>query len=648
MNDIYADSVNALDEALIDTRRYALAPSPHQTFREWAADNIKLTTETTARPGKFRPFIYQEGIMDAFSDPTIQTISVVKPTQVGYTALLEFYIGYLLEHDPSSILFYLPTDDDVRRFHDDHFMPMVKSASSVNEIMRWDGEWNIRRTTKGSRVSFLSAAVAKNFQSHRARCLMVDEISSDAYDPSGKIKEDKINAGMERTGSFPNRKNIIGGTPAIDGRCRITSWYLRGDQRQLYVPDPRTGEFVTMDFGGRETTHGLKWDGRDDTSVRYRFPSGEEVGERDFDRKILPDTCWVPTAEGEKGHASFQFNALVSPMPGASWDTIVRKWLDAKDKVREDPAPMKSFYNTVLGKAFEDYENKAGRRSVHELQDLQETYSSTVPPGVNFLTAYADVQSGDDGWFAVKVVGWGYNEKAHVIGFWILKDKPLSGTEAWDELNTFLRQGFETFEGRKMYIQGACIDSGGHYTQEVYDFTYKNKERRFYAVKGKSNAKGKRSNQIWPKDISMTPKGEVFLVDVDIAKDVTFRRLHGEPSALNSISFPLEELEGSEPIDVRYFENLTKEKKERVPGGSGYYWTKASGQENWDCLVGNLVCLHALRSLPGGDNFTRLTGKAPKELQEAVRKRANSGVPVKPEPVSKPKPKRRPKYGRVH
>ncbi|MCG6111553.1 MAG: phage terminase large subunit family protein [Paracoccus sp.] len=646
----YAASVEALDRALLETRRFALAPSPSLSFREWAGESVKLSKETSARPGKFRPFIYQQGIMDTMSDPSIRIVSVVKPTQVGYTAILEMFIAYLLEHDPSSVLFYMPTDDDVRRFHDDHFMPLVKNVPALAEILRGDGEWNIRRTTRGSRVSFLSAFNVKNFQSHRARAAIIDEISSDAFDPSGKTKEDKISAAMERTGSFPNRKNILGGTPSVKGHCRIWSWYLRGDQRQFHVPDPGTGEMVTLEFGDRSTPYGLKWKERDADTVVYRFPSGTEVTEREFDREILPHGQWIATAVGEPGHASFRFNALVSPMPGADWPAIVRKWLSAKDEVRENPGSMKAFYNHVLGLPFEDFQASKGRKSTHELRDLQEVWQAPVPGDVNFLTAAVDVQSENDGWFAVKCVGWGYNEASRVIGYWKLVPKaPLSTPEAWEELAAFLRQGFIDENGKTHFFQAVGIDSGGHYTQEVYDFSAKHQGRRWWAIKGKRNVKGRRSDggQIWPKEASVTDKGRVYMVDVDIAKDILYRRLHGDKAALNSIRFPLDHLPGSVPFDDAYFIGLTKEQKVYVQGGTGYYWSSPSGQEAWDTGVYNLVTLHGLRSLPGGDLFIKLTGKDPQSIRAAAARAANSGAPVKPTPAGKPAPRpaSKPRYG---
>jgi phage terminase large subunit GpA-like protein len=395
-----------------------------------------------------------------------------------------------------------------------------------------------------------------------------------------------------------------------------------------------------MEFGDRSTPHGLKWKDRDLETVVYRFPSGVEVTEREFDREILPHGRWIATAEGEPGHASFRFNALISDMPGANWDNIVKDWLDAKDQIRENPGPMKSFYNHNLGLPFEDFEAKKGVKSAHELQDLQVSYKAEIPPGVNFTTASVDVQSGDGGWFAVKVVGWGYNERAHVIGYYELRDHSLSTADAWLALEAFLKRGFLDEDGKTFYIQGASIDSGGHYTQEVYDFAEQHARRRWWAIKGRANAKGKRSDSIWPKEVSVTAKGKVYTVDVDIAKDTMFRRLHGDPAALNAVSFPLEKLPDAIQMDADYFVKLTRERKGYVAGGSGYSWSDPSDQEPWDTLIYNFVTLHGLRSLPGGETFKKLTGQDPEDVRRSAINRAKRGgnprAGSEPEPAAKP------------
>ena len=82
------------------------------------------------------------------------------------------------------------------------------------------------------------------------------------------------------------------------------------------------------------------------------------------------------------------------------------------------------------------------------------------------LTAGVDVQ---DDRFEVEVVGWGVDKESWGIKYQAiygdLKLKPV-----WDELDKFLSQTFTTADGRRLKIICACVDSGGHFTTQVYRF----------------------------------------------------------------------------------------------------------------------------------------------------------------------------------
>lgn len=78
-----------------------LKPPPKLTLSEWAERYAVLSAETSAQTGKFEAFPYQIGIMDAFTDPSVEKISVMKSARVGYTKILDHAIGYYLHQDPS-------------------------------------------------------------------------------------------------------------------------------------------------------------------------------------------------------------------------------------------------------------------------------------------------------------------------------------------------------------------------------------------------------------------------------------------------------------------------------------------------------------------------------------------------------------------
>ncbi len=100
------------------------------------------------------------------------------------------------------------------------------------------------------------------------------------------------------------------------------------------------------------------------------------------------------------------------------------------------------------------------------------------------LTAGVDVQ---DDRFEAEVVGWGVDKESWGIKYQViygdLKLKPV-----WDELDRFLSQTFTTADGRHLKIICACVDSGGHFTTQVYRFCKERTARRVFAIKGKGGA----------------------------------------------------------------------------------------------------------------------------------------------------------------
>jgi phage terminase large subunit GpA-like protein len=52
---------------------------------------------------------YQRDIADALADPAIERVTLVKPTRVGFTTLLDGFVGHCVVNDPC-----LPTESDCR------------------------------------------------------------------------------------------------------------------------------------------------------------------------------------------------------------------------------------------------------------------------------------------------------------------------------------------------------------------------------------------------------------------------------------------------------------------------------------------------------------------------------------------------------
>ena len=87
------------------------APPPTLTVSQWADLYRRLSPEASAEPGQWRTdrAPYLRGVMDAVSDPSVETVVVMSSAQVGKTEVISNVIGYHVHQDPSPILAVMPT-----------------------------------------------------------------------------------------------------------------------------------------------------------------------------------------------------------------------------------------------------------------------------------------------------------------------------------------------------------------------------------------------------------------------------------------------------------------------------------------------------------------------------------------------------------
>lgn len=166
------------------------------------------------------------------------------------------------------------------------------------------------------------------------------------------------------------------------------------------------------------------------------------------------------------------------------------------------------------------------------------------------LTAGVDTQ---DDRFEAEVVGWGVGYESWGIRYAkIYGDMKLP--EVWEKLDEFLQQTFEKKDGTMMKIKCVCMDSGGHFPNEVYKFCKARYHRGIFAIRGKGGAdvpyipRPTKNNRV---------KAYLFTLGVDTGKSLMFQRLVIDEEGPGYCHFPREEEKG---YDKDYFKGLTAEK----------------------------------------------------------------------------------------
>ena len=169
------------------------------------------------------------------------------------------------------------------------------------------------------------------------------------------------------------------------------------------------------------------------------------------------------------------------------------------------------------------------------------------------LTAGVDVQ---DDRLELEIVGWGRDEESWSVDYRTLYGDP-STPQLWQDLDAILSQTFQTEDGRDLGIRAACIDSGGHYTQAVYNFVRPREVSAFLRSKG----------WLENRPIVSRPtrnnigKIRLFTVGVDAAKELIFSRLKITMAGPGFMHFP-------DDRPDEYFKQLAaSENRDQIPQG---------------------------------------------------------------------------------
>lgn len=567
-------------------------PPPDITITEWAEDNRILSAENCALPGPYRvnvtPFLKE--IIDCVTDRKVERLVCQKSAQVAWTdGVVNNAVGYYVDKDPAPMLILFPTENMAQRYSKEKLTPMIRDTECLSEKVadpksRDSGNTILSKNFKGGHLELVGSNAPSKLASSPIRIIIVEEPDRCSKNSGGEGNSLKL--AFERGKTFHNRKILLGGSPTIKGASEIEREMEMSDQRHFHIPCPHCNEFQTL------TWSMVVWEkGEDDHPVFGRHkPETAKFKcvhcEKEFDNsqknKQLSKGKWIAEREFN-GTAGFYINELYSPFPKATLTDVVEKFLEADKSLKQgDPELMTTFTNTSLGEAFEERGETA---DPDDLFHRREHYKSQVPDGVSVLTAFIDVQ---DDRFEWEVTGWGEHEEQWSIDYQRLYGN-LSKPEIWKILAEKLRQTYKRDDGALFDIKLIGIDSGGHYTDEVYEFSKKYGVRWIIPTKGWSES---------GKPIATFPKKRnkkgvyLTMVGTDTAKEIIYRRYEIKDTGPGYCHHPV-----SEDFDEEYFKQATAEEKvKKYRYGNPYYVWDAKKRRNevLDCKVGNLAMIRIL------------------------------------------------------
>ena len=436
-----------------------LRPDPVISPAKWAEENL-IVADGPQSGRKWDPTLtpYVVDILDDLSATSPhQCVSVRKSAQTGLTETGIAWIGSIIDMTPDRAMIVFPTINAVQDFNRDKLSPTIEQTDSLRRKVMETKTRSARSSTllskrfPGGSLTLTGANSAADLRSKTVKFMYDDEIDEWPLDLAGQgdpmEMADARQIAYHATGDY---KKLQTSTPTILGQSRIDDSFKDGDQKYFEVPCPECKEFQRLEFGGRDTDYGLKFNTTWPYEARYACRHCGVLIEHYQKRGMVLAGKWVAYNPGPGRHPSYHIDSLTSLL--TTWDKLAEAFLNSKD----DPQKLKTFFNLWLGLPWEargdapEWQRLFARRSDYPARQ--------IPPGGIILTAAADIQA--DGIY-YEVVAWGRDKQSWSIDAGYLEGETSApDSVVWVKLDEIYARLYSDSYGNSWSIDRFGVDSG--------------------------------------------------------------------------------------------------------------------------------------------------------------------------------------------
>lgn len=534
-------------------KSFAAGATPRRllTVSQWAQEYRQLKSGTNS-PGPWNNALtpYLTEIMDSLSEhSSVRQVTFIKSSGVGGTEAMYNWLGYVMHHlQNKDLLIVVPSLELRDRSLNPRIAKMLDETPELAKLVPTGKRDRANRAElleygARSRVIKAGANSPDSLRSDHLPYVICDEVDAFPWDVGSEGDPMTLIENRQRT--FSRAKTYCVSTPTQAGASRIALLYSRSDQRTYHVPCPHCGEAQPLEFGGKDTPHGLKWRTHQEPGEPEQVVAAWYVCRHcgaEIEEKHKPDMLaagrWVAQHPSRKLHRGYFINALYAPTGlGLGWVDIAKKWLE----VQGDSSELKAFVNTYLGEVWSDQGDGIEPTS---LIGRLEPYDAEARHG-DLRTAGVDVQKDR---LECTVVDWGHRDEAWAVTHLIIQgDTSDADNECWQELEAELRE---------LGVDLAVVDAG-YNTSAVKSFCARH--RWCVAAKGIHGAgrplvedEKKRRQRLRAARKKAQP---VEPLGVDQGKALIYARLKLEKPGPGYIHFP-----NTPDFDDEYFSQLAAEK----------------------------------------------------------------------------------------
>lgn len=437
---------------------------------EWAEKNVLL--ETGRFSYKARPFMRVP--TDACSDSNCCRVVIECPAQCGKSSLIFNFIGWMNYYDPHTTLMVLDSMKTANKMAKNKLKPFLRDICKIPSLQRGgsvkDKSASITNFSLKSGANLLlgSANSASDMCSTPAKYLIGDEVSR--FPTEIPEEGNPIVLMLKRALTYRGLM-ILTSTPTTKD-CEIHKHFLIGTQ-ETYCAICECGAPLDIDF-----------DRIDFTDEEHPFYICEQCGAVLYEQDVikLPHKYIAMndkpfTDKYGRICRSFHFSGTMAHEV-YTWKALRNEYIQA---AQLGPSSLRSFYNVSLGVPYIPVEQMA--LSVDALMRCKRYFTiESLPVWCKMLCVGIDCQD-----TCFKLVVMAADERASRVAFverkiilGSLKDSPT-----WDKLTLYLSSlKASTTDGIILKPGIVCIDSGGHFTQEVYSYSLTNP--RIKPIKGHS------------------------------------------------------------------------------------------------------------------------------------------------------------------
>lgn len=599
----------------------------------WAERFRVLSREESPSPGPWRSVPWQREILDAFADPSLDWIVILKAAQMGVSDLVRNAIGRWAQLDPGDVLWVMTTEQAAKKAMK-KLRAMFRSTPALRGLLsdrRTDSTLLELVLTNGMRIVIGWAGSAQSLASDPFRYVILDEVAKYRWAVQGEGSP--VDLAKERTKVYGRRaKVILLSSPKGEDDLIVTHHGEVLDRRVFSVPCEDCGKAQPVDFLSVRWPLGEPGTAPVDPLERARL--ADLLDERQsawvecaFCRgRVLPHrSMWAKGAgwTQEKPAETSRRRAYHVP-EFFHWETTISglaaKWLRCTT-----PSARQGFHNGSLGLP---YKNERGALPANLFQRRAIHPDGVVPAWATAVLSTADTQA-DHFWF--KVQAWAPGGRTRNLD--------------WGRVDSFADLRARCLD-RRFAVEGGgtaaprflLIDSGGGMetpdgsrTHDVYQFALTTPH--VFACKGEADLEVYKGSPFRRSKVTYAPPGgraaayeiELVLLHVEYWKDTTAALIRSEQwEECQSAAAP------------EYGRQMTAEHKVMTaePSGKTYWrWTKRAkhGQEHlWDCSW----------MQPAAAAIAQLDGEAP--IPERIQARKKKASQPKREPKRARMPDGRP------